>query len=683
MPVWLRMTTPAPFCRPHAFVVMPFGQKHTPEGTSIDFNRVYGELIAPALLQAGLEPFRADQELRAGDIRTDMFQELLLADLVVADLTIDNPNVWYELGVRHALRARGVVLISGGRVSTAFDLYTDRKLRYGLRDGVPDPSTVLEDRQALASMVTSTMECWHGRRISPVYALLPHLQEPSWDQLRVGAVCEFWSKFDTWQDRIALARKGGQLGNILVLADEAPVAAFRAKAWFEAGYALLKAEEFCFALEQLERGLAVEPDNLKALRDKGICLQRLGQAGRNGYSSDRALTHVDRLLSAHPDDAESWALAGRVLMDDWVASWNRQESSLEQKREEAVETLELLWTAQQRYLRGFRTDPTNFYAGLNALCLLQLAAHLSNDPSEEPSADASVATLAGAVRFAAESAALDLQGPESFWALTTLADLEVLTGPAAAVKAAYRKAIAQRQMDRFAMASCRARLLLLQQLGFRAEAVAAALSSLDGALSRCAAQQPSRPPRRVLLFSGHMIDAPNRATPRFPATLEAAASERIEAVLTGLGAGPDDLAFCQAAAGGDLLFLEACQRRQVQCQVMLPFDEPSFIQKSILPSTDGDHWRERYFAMKEQLGLPMLIMPEQLGPAPEGRNVYERCNDWLLYSAMVCGLERLHFICLWDGQGGDGRGGTAHMVQELESRSGRVSWIDTRQLATG
>ena len=81
---------------------MPFGVKKDSQGTEIDFNRVYEELIKPALEEAGLEVFRADEEERAGDIRTDMFQELLIADLVVADLTIDNPNVWYELGVRHA-----------------------------------------------------------------------------------------------------------------------------------------------------------------------------------------------------------------------------------------------------------------------------------------------------------------------------------------------------------------------------------------------------------------------------------------------------------------------------------------------------------------------------------------------------------------------------------------------------
>jgi hypothetical protein len=67
------------------------------------------------LESAGFDVFRADEELRAGDIRTDMFQELLLADLVVAELSIDNPNVWYELGVRHALRARGVIQLQGTR----------------------------------------------------------------------------------------------------------------------------------------------------------------------------------------------------------------------------------------------------------------------------------------------------------------------------------------------------------------------------------------------------------------------------------------------------------------------------------------------------------------------------------------------------------------------------------------
>jgi hypothetical protein len=257
--------------RPHAFVAMPFGTKLGADGQTIDFNRIYTEYIFPALTNAGLEAIRADEELRAGDIRTDMFQELLVADLVVADLTIDNPNVWYELGVRHALHARGVVLVSGGRVTTAFDLYTDRKLRYTLKNGAPDPATLQDEKSKLTAMVQATMESWHGRKVSPVYQLMPNLQEPDWKSLRIGDVREFWEQHDAWETRLELARRAGRIGDLLVLAEEAPVAAFRAAAWFKAGEALRKAERFKFALEHLERGLKIEPLNLRALREQGIC----------------------------------------------------------------------------------------------------------------------------------------------------------------------------------------------------------------------------------------------------------------------------------------------------------------------------------------------------------------------------------------------------------------------------
>src|SRR5215208_4303653 len=101
----------------HAFVAMPFGLK---EG--VDFDAVYHDYIAPAVTAAGCEIVRADEALLAGDIRTDMFQELLLADLVVVDLSLDNPNVWYELGVRHSLRSRGVVHVRSQRERLPFDV---------------------------------------------------------------------------------------------------------------------------------------------------------------------------------------------------------------------------------------------------------------------------------------------------------------------------------------------------------------------------------------------------------------------------------------------------------------------------------------------------------------------------------------------------------------------------------
>ena len=78
-----------------AFVIMPFGQKKAPDGTAIDFDAVYQDLFVPAIAAAGMMPHRADADRRGGSIHLDMFQDLLLAEFVVADLTLDNPNVWY------------------------------------------------------------------------------------------------------------------------------------------------------------------------------------------------------------------------------------------------------------------------------------------------------------------------------------------------------------------------------------------------------------------------------------------------------------------------------------------------------------------------------------------------------------------------------------------------------------
>jgi hypothetical protein len=113
---------------------------------------------------------------------------------------------------------------------------------------------------------------------------------------------------------------------------------------------------------------------------------------------------------------------------------------------------------------------------------------------------------------------------------------------------------------------------------------------------------------------------------------------------------------------------------------MLPFDEPEFIEKSIAPSAGGDKWRDRFYAMKTKLLGPIRTMPDELGPPPPNADPFERCNLWLMYSALACGIDKLRFVALWDGGGGDGPGGTGHMYNELKRRTGRVAWIDMRIL---
>jgi hypothetical protein len=183
-------------------------------------------------------------------------------------------------------------------------------------------------------------------------------------------------------------------------------------------------------------------------------------------------------------------------------------------------------------------------------------------------------------------------------------------------------------------------------------------------------------PRKVALFSGHMIDAPGREKPRFPPNKEPVAARAITEALADLGIGPADLGICGGACGGDLLFAEAALARGARLDLYIPFDELTFLETSV---NFADHdWRGRYFAAKARATLHFA--PTDLGPIREGVDPYERNNRWMLDSALRFGAERLDFVCLWNGEGGDGPGGTRDMMDAVRSRGGRTRWLDTTKL---
>lgn len=193
--------------------------------------------------------------------------------------------------------------------------------------------------------------------------------------------------------------------------------------------------------------------------------------------------------------------------------------------------------------------------------------------------------------------------------------------------------------------------------------------------------QPYKPPispRSVFLFSGHMIDAPERKTPRFPASKEGAAAAAIKDTLNKMKAGPDDIGLCGGACGGDLLFAEACLARGSHVEIRIPFAEPAFLKKSVIFA--GEAWRDRYNAVKNNPLTSFFIMPQVLGPTPKNVDPFERNNLWLLNTALSLGPDKVRFICLWDGKGGDGAGGTKHMYDEVLKHSGKVFVIDTKTL---
>lgn len=205
----------------------------------------------------------------------------------------------------------------------------------------------------------------------------------------------------------------------------------------------------------------------------------------------------------------------------------------------------------------------------------------------------------------------------------------------------------------------------------------------------------------MLLFSGHRVDAPGRAEPRFPpamvpraaAAIEAAVQQAVLAVAPDAtaepGAAPQILALTQGAAGGDLLFAESAQRHGLQLRLLQPQPEPEFLIASVLPSADGGAWAARYRAVVQQLAAPPQMLPSELPVTAadattdsdsDTDSIYARCNLWLLNTALrhTAGQWPLRLICLWNGAPDEGPGGTGQMVRAVQSRGGQVHWIDSR-----
>ena len=119
-----------------AFVIRPFGIKKDSAGVPVDFDFVHSALIGPALKNAGLVGSTTGEIIDAGNIREDMFALIVEADLIICDISFHNANVFYELGIRHALRKKRTVLLKGNPVvdPTPFDILTDRYVPYKMND---------------------------------------------------------------------------------------------------------------------------------------------------------------------------------------------------------------------------------------------------------------------------------------------------------------------------------------------------------------------------------------------------------------------------------------------------------------------------------------------------------------------------------------------------------------------
>lgn len=121
---------------PRLFVIMPFGVKSVVHGAgeSINFDDVYRRIIRAAGESSGWVVVRIDELTEVGPITDQYLREIFAADLVLADISAPNANVFYELGIRQAISPGGTILIAHKGTIIPFDLSSQRVLFYDLEE---------------------------------------------------------------------------------------------------------------------------------------------------------------------------------------------------------------------------------------------------------------------------------------------------------------------------------------------------------------------------------------------------------------------------------------------------------------------------------------------------------------------------------------------------------------------
>ena len=398
--------------KPLCFVLMPFGQKPRPGGGTIDFDAVYRELIAPAVEEAGLMPLRADEEQAGGVIHKPMFERLVLCEYAVADLTSGNANVFYELGLRHAVRPWSTVMVFAEACGQLpFDVAPLRGFPYRLgADG--RPSHASEDSAALTKRL---MEAVKGTTDSPIYQLVedyPNVQHEKTDTFR-----EQVRYSEEMKGKLANARsKKTEALNALREIEEELGDLTRAEAAVVIdlflSYRAVKAwSEMIHLVANMSLPLAA---TVMVQEQLGLALNRQG-------SSEEAEKALRSLIDRRGPSSETYGILGRVYKDRWEAAL---------KAGDALLARGLLDQSIDAYLRGFETDWRDAYPGVNAVTLMEL-----KDPPDRRRFG-----LIPVVAYAVDRRVV--AGKADYWDHATRLELAVLAKDEEAAQAAAANAVA-------------------------------------------------------------------------------------------------------------------------------------------------------------------------------------------------------------------------------------------------
>ena len=160
------------------FVIMGFGTKtDLATGRKLNLDKSYQALVKPVIENKGMICVRADEIPHSGPIDLPMYQQLLTADIVVADLSTANSNALYELGIRHALRPRTTIVISEDQLYYPFDLNHILITKYTHLGDSIDYFEVLRFQKLLAQTLDAVLN--DDKPDSPVYTFLDDLIPPA------------------------------------------------------------------------------------------------------------------------------------------------------------------------------------------------------------------------------------------------------------------------------------------------------------------------------------------------------------------------------------------------------------------------------------------------------------------------------------------------------------------------
>lgn len=402
---------PSPLC----FVLMPFGKKPDSAGKLIDFDAVYRDLLRPSISDAGLEAFRADEEILGGLIHKAMFERLVLCEYAVADLTLANANVFYELGVRHAARPRSTVSVCAGTSRLPFDVAGLRTIPYAIGpDGAPEATT--QSRGAIARALKAARD---PAPDSPLFQLLeeyPRVAHERTDVFRDRVQFNLAMK-DRLRRARALGKDGGHIaGTEAVKKIEAELSDLSA---CEAGVLvdLLLSYRAVEAWAEMVRLVEAMPEPLR----QTVLVQEQYAFGLNRKGEgERAEEVLTSLLEKRGPNSETLGLLGRVLKDRWERAAARDDESASAILDAAIDA----------YRQGFEADFRDAYPGINALTLMVV-----RNPE-----DPEIRRLATVVTYAAERRVAG--GKPDYWDWATLLEASVGAEDEARARAVYSKVLA-------------------------------------------------------------------------------------------------------------------------------------------------------------------------------------------------------------------------------------------------